>query len=745
MDGGNRRMASFTAVSIVVLFATLVLGPLSVISAENSTSDETVTDGRVTGFLALPSEQYHRTWTIDQGEWLSLTIDCTECEAQITLGDSTITTTNEISIQADENGLVELVISSTIEEFVSYSLIESIDEKFSKLRPAPTETTDNKEVHSCGNLLGCIDATRENLNGITFGEYSESHFIRGALEQAIPEYIPLNVSEGDSIELQFMHTTGDVSLSVYYQNETSEHLFDKTIEQSIPLTANEPGMAEIWYFPENGRAVLKVESGAVETTYALKALRYQRNDSSVFIQEHDDLKIVGHHSTTVTIEMNDTQKFTLMPFHSSAEVRIDQLVSGEWITGNAKVMHSNLDTVFYPYPNISAARFIVEAEIHWIEIHVLDISDIQSGEEAPSYRPPSPDSDNSSWPLMPTQSNQISGELTLSIHDTADVYRLEIEGWDESEHLVKVIVEGGNLEVLQLELWSIDQETWSDEDSRTVTLANGKIQTVLEMSRGTHFFRISLLDSENSTLQPWGEDVPSIPYVISTVYTLIDEGNEPYFPPDENAEKWGARARFFLGSLFLLPVLFLASQLYRSKKSAEHLLMKSEQLAWFKKQMDSGEITPQQSRKNLAKALQAITMLNWDDANKAWGDTDLEYRTENVAIAVWKLDSRMAKDSDAIPVMVGVHILQGNWDLAALRFDAPVGQAWEIVQVEPRFLHRGEEVFLDTMAVGNKTFIMAELVGGATSVDIELNGRMDGEPSAARIPTTLTFNTHEEE
>ena len=83
--------------------------------------------------------------------------------------------------------------------------------------------------------------------------------------------------------------------------------------------------------------------------------------------------------------------------------------------------------------------------------------------------------------------------------------------------------------------------------------------------------------------------------------------------------------------------------------------------------------------------------------------------------------------------------------MAALRFDAPVGQAWEIVQVEPRFLHRGEEVFLDTMAVGNKTFIMAELVGGATSVDIELNGRMDGEPSAARIPTTLTFNTHEEE
>ena len=87
--------------------------------------------------------------------------------------------------------------------------------------------------------------------------------------------------------------------------------------------------------------------------------------------------------------------------------------------------------------------------------------------------------------------------------------------------------------------------------------------------------------------------------------------------------------------------------------------------------------------------------------------------------------------------MVGVHIIEGNWDLAALRFDAPVGEAWNIELVEPRFLHRGEEVFLDTMAKGNKTFIMAELTGNAEAVDIELNGRMNGEASAARIPTTL--------
>jgi hypothetical protein len=114
-------------------------------------------------------------------------------------------------------------------------------------------------------------------------------------------------------------------------------------------------------------------------------------------------------------------------------------------------------------------------------------------------------------------------------------------------------------------------------------------------------------------------------------------------------------------------------------------------------------------------------------------------------MAVWRLDERIAKSEGAIPLMVGIHIVEGHWDLVALRFDAPVGQAWNVENVEPRFLNRGEEVFLDTMASGNRTFIMAEISGTATAVDIELNGRMDGEPSAARIPSTLQVQSLEEE
>ena len=114
-------------------------------------------------------------------------------------------------------------------------------------------------------------------------------------------------------------------------------------------------------------------------------------------------------------------------------------------------------------------------------------------------------------------------------------------------------------------------------------------------------------------------------------------------------------------------------------------------------------------------------------------------------MAAWVLDKRLAKNENTLPVMVGIHIIEGQWELAALRFDAPEGEAYTIDRVEPRFLHRGEEIFLDTMSQGNVTFLTVELSGSASSVDIEINGRCDGVPYAARMPHSLAMNAQEEE
>jgi hypothetical protein len=192
-----------------------------------------------------------------------------------------------------------------------------------------------------------------------------------------------------------------------------------------------------------------------------------------------------------------------------------------------------------------------------------------------------------------------------------------------------------------------------------------------------------------------------------------------------------------MGILFLLPVLYLGIHVQRSRTYAASVAEKKQRLAWYSSRLDSGESNVKQARTDMAKALHAVAQLAWQDGLEAWGPKRLEHRTEDVALAVWSVDERLANQEGAWPVVVGVHVINGTWDLAALRFDAPEGEAYEVVHVEPRFLFQGEEVFLDTMGPGHRTYLVVELNGTAPQVDLELNGRMDGEPFAARIPESL--------
>jgi hypothetical protein len=193
----------------------------------------------------------------------------------------------------------------------------------------------------------------------------------------------------------------------------------------------------------------------------------------------------------------------------------------------------------------------------------------------------------------------------------------------------------------------------------------------------------------------------------------------------------------------LTPAIYLLIIVQKRKSFAQQLKSKKQRLNWLKLQLDKG-VSPKQNRRILAKSLEAVAILDWEEACETWGEADVSYRTENVAIAAWKMDSRIAKHDGSWPIMIGVYIIKGAWEISALRLDSPKGQAWKIDSVTPRFLFSGDEIFLDSMNIGNKTFLSVELSGSATSVDIELNGRMDGEPAAARVSKTL-YRISEEE
>jgi len=65
--------------------------------------------------------------------------------------------------------------------------------------------------------------------------------------------------------------------------------------------------------------------------------------------------------------------------------------------------------------------------------------------------------------------------------------------------------------------------------------------------------------------------------------------------------------------------------------------------------------------------------------------------------------------------------------------------------VDPRFLHNGEEVFVDTINAGSRTYLAVELEGSSDCVDIEFNGKMNSTPMAARIANTIWRNDGSEQ
>lgn len=742
MDG-VRPSAQALGLALVFLTLAMAIPAQAVVVDEDPADRETVRDGRVIGVLTMPDQAYERTWTMRQGEWTSIGVDCDQCTVTIEVDGATQEVTSTLNVQASNDGTATMSIISPIEEFVAFSLIETIVEQNPTVRPSPGEPLAFEPAWVCDAETSCLNLI-QSLDSIPSTEFISDEFIVGVLDQNLAEHVSVPVTAGTTMELQLLHATSDLFLEVFHQGD-EEQLLDITTTQVNQLPINDQPASTYWHADNDGRFILKISSQSPNTAYALKRVLHSPDAGPQVIELSGTTIIEGHHAKNIVIATNDTQALIAEALHRNVTGHWEQLVNGDWLSSTTVHFSTDDPMHLYPYPNASAYRLQLEGQRFAVEVSTVDFADLGGDFDAPSLRPSSPLMENNSWPELHAPSDPVAGELTLAIHDTADVYKIEIEGYEDSLHLVQVKVVSEDLDVLRLEMWDIDQVSWEVVDFRDLERVNGKLQSALELTPGTHFIRVSHTDAANATNHTWGQHVDPVSYMISTGYTIIDEGDEPYFPPDEATVMWGGVARWVMGLLFLLPCLYFAVTFVTTRNLAREMSTKTEQLAWFKSQMDTGETAPKSLRKSLDKSLQAIAQLDWATACSTWGPTDGEHRTDGLAMAVWSLDSRLAKNENTHPIMVGIHVLEGQWELAALRFDAPEGQAWQVVGVEPKFLHRGEEIFVDTMRAGNLTFLTLELRGSATSVDIELNGRCDGEPMAARIPHTLHIQNREEE
>ena len=730
----GRKLAHAKAITLVLLFFCSICS-LTVNKTLGSDSQE---NNHVK--FSENNSNIHQ-WDILTGQWYSIEVFCETCTAELKLDETTLSEESRIFVgQVNVSGNLTLIIDNPNGDAIEIISLVAPNETYPTIRPSPGEIHPLVEVYDCHSSDSCIDLESSLLaTYVGSGDLGEEFYINGLLDSEQSEFVSIGVNIGDTLELSIAYATSDIDFELYFQDELNESYLGDILSSSTSTNFVENKNTVFMPINTTGRIIIKASSENINTLWSLKTLNHPPASTAMWNLSSQD-EIMGHTTKTVIIDTNDTTAVIMHSTNLATDFSYHCLVGGSWLLSGDGILDPSKENWLFPLPNSSAMRVTVTGNAFHLVAQAQTFADAQSGYEAPSLPPMRISTDNTSWPTIDLTETTTYGEFTTSIGDTSDVYKIEIDAWEDSVHFVKFEIEG-DIESLEVEMIAKDSADWSEIESKTKTVVFGKLQVAMELPRGTHFFRISLINYTDNI--DWGNYTPSIEYTVLTTYQLVDEGEEPWFPPDENAEKWGSIARWILGFLFLIPAIYVLISVQKKKSFAQRIKSKKQRLNWLKLQLDKG-VSPKQNRRLLAKSLEAVSILDWEDACETWGEADVTYRTENVAIAAWKLDPRLVKNDGSWPIMIGVYIIKGAWEISALRLDSPKGQAWNIDSVTPRFLFSGDEIFLDSMNVGNKTFVSVELSGTATSVDIELNGRMDGEPGAARVAQTL-YRVNEEE
>lgn len=717
---------------------------LLLVPTTNAQSDSTPSEEERLSTVSLTADQNQAfALGVEANTTSIVSWDCVSCQIEVETSSSNITTSlhgsTMLSVVANETTDIQLNISSTVDETVRLLTIHAIGLGELTNRPAPGASTTQTTVATCEQVLDCIDPSSGRLSSSISYNTDASFIHHGLVESTHDQFLVFNASQGDTLEWQWLASTASVAVQMYHQTSTEEQLLEGTSTSVASYTSlgNEGENTAYWAAPTDGRFIARLSTDAAHSTWAAYVLLHQHQSVVSLMDEAlvSSAELLGHHSLMAPFEWSETKQLTIVSPLEPTEVAVDQLLDGTWVAGTPTVIEPGGTMVVYPYPDVDGGRLkVTNSPVFSLELTTRSFADNETF-EAPSYRPTDEVIDNSTWPIL-NLTETSNGEFTLAVHDTTDTYRLVVDGWDESIHFVQVMVEG-DITGLELQMWDIDQNTGEVLATDITRPVGDQLKIGLQVSRGTHYFQLRFQNASEVTGHLWGEHVEERTYMLVPAYSLIDEGDEPWFPPSDDAVYWGNVARWFMGVLFLLPVVYLGIHIKRSKNFATSVAEKKQRLAWYISRLDSGESNVKQTRVDMAKALHAVAQLEWNEGLEAWGPKRLEHRTDDIALAVWSVDERLANHEGAWPVVVGVHVLNGTWDLAALRFDAPEGQGFEVVHVEPRFLFQGEEVFLDTMGDGHRTYLVVELNGPARQVDVELNGRMDGEPFAARVPETL--------
>ena len=596
-----------------------------------------------------------------------------------------------------------------------------VNEELPNNRPAPSQEFTSLNSTICSQM----DLKNSNCQGI---------LVSGDLTNDAADIFAIDVESNQIVSLSLLAASSAIDIDIHFQDNNSELKLEQEI--SLPLNTSVDGDYEL-IIPiiDDGRLIVSVSSPNPNTLWMLNTEIYQT--AVVYqISELDYLMGIG----------NSTYFYTLGDDESLKVDSSQNQKNGEHV--EIKYRYAFTESTFSEWNSattgdrINAIDSIERIELHWdcdcrwsASLTKSTHFDASWGMDAPGFKPLSSSSDNSTYPLIEMDGHAEDGELTLHMGDYQDILRVETTGWNESVHLVDVVVEGDIYE-LQVSIWNMDQETWDIIDQKSATYSMDKIRVSLDVGLGTHFIHIQHLNGSDAI----DENSESMEWRVRITTAVLDEGEEPWFPASDAVKDAADVFYWLIGFILILPFIIFYINVNKSKRFAEEFARKKNRLQWLSEKLDDGSYSPT----DLTKALRSVSTLEWEEALEVWGEPEVRHYTTGIDLAVWTLDRRVA-DSSAWPILIGLRPQESEWSIAALKFEANEGNDWVVSKVEPKLLSRGNEIFLDTINSNSRLFIRVDLSGNASAVDIYLSGMINGAPVAAKPANTIYRNFDSEE
>ena len=715
----------------------------------NTHADESpivfVIDERVQMITLDADTSYDLSESVSEGDVISVAVGCDFCSVSIEENGSVTTSTSIATVVASGTGLANISISSVEAETITTSILVAPDTQHPSQRPAPEDSFDLDSNGRCISSADCIDVHRGNLNTISTGSYSSDWFESGLVRSETPEYWAIEVLEGDLVEFKLHHTSDNIRFDFSFQNSTMELPLPLLIESATGTNPDILTSSEYIDIFEDGRLIVKISTTAAQSAYALqrsihsKSLTQQIDDNTFTFTQ------IGHTHSQTAFSFKETNLVKLAPMVENIKAELTVKIGSDWILMPEIEISKNTVERIYAYPNSSMAMLKISSDVHWVDVSIESFSDGNISMDAPSFAPTDPNNLDT-WPILASENTaRFEGSLTLPAMDSNDVYLLSVDGWVDSLHRVHIVIRTTNQDLL-VKVWELDQETFETKSEYLITFdpLSNEGEVYLNVGPGMHLIEFTHKNENILSNQTWSNGLQSVSYTITTTKVTTEEGEEPWFPPSDEAKLWGSAVRWILGIGMILPAAFLFYKIKSTRAEGRRLGAVHERLKILTAILDSGSETPKRTRKTLVKSLEAVATLPWQSACESWGIPDRTYSTQGTSLAIWKLDQRLSKEPESWPLLIGLHTPDETWEVSGFRFDAPNGNPWNVVNVEPRLLHRGEEIFIDTIAKGTMIFLTVELSGDGSQVDIELNGHVDGKPRGMKIPTTLSRSSEEE-